>query len=250
MSARLLAALADQHELIDCGSVEQFWEVVMSTSVDGCVVDIDHPSSALSLNDLQRLRRRVPPIAIVVAGSFENRELDLFELGRLKIDGVILTDGPDPVHEARRAVAGALAAAGASGVTAALTGQVHPLGLESLRWSIEHAEETPSVAQLAEALALSLPVLTRELRQRRLPTPARLLLWGRLFRAARMLSDPELSVEDIAYRLGYSSASALGRALQRETGLPPSELRGRGAIPCALEGFLKREVRSNGRQRS
>src|SRR4051812_15394685 len=153
----------------------------MSTPVDGCVVDIDHRSSALSLNDLQRLRRRVPPLAIVVAGNFESRELDLFELGRLKIDGVILSGSADPVNETRRAVAAALGAAGALGVTAALTGQVHPLGLESLRWAIEHAEETPTVAQLAEALALSPPVLTRELRQRQLPTPARLLLWGRLF---------------------------------------------------------------------
>lgn len=250
VSARLVAALAEQHELIECKDLQQFWEVVMSTPVDGCIVDIYHPASRLSLNDLQRLRRRVPPLAIVVSADFENRELDLFKLGRLKIDGVILAGAADPLHEARRAVAGALAAASALGVTAALTGQVHPLGLESLRWSIEHAETSPTVAQLAEALALSPAVLTRELRERRLPTPARLLLWGRLFRAARMLGDPELSVEDIAYRLGYSSASALGRALQRETGFAPTALRGCGATACVMDGFLRREVRTGGRARA
>lgn len=247
MAARLLAALAEQHELIECKSLDQFWEVVMSSPMDGCVVDIYHPASRFTLNDLQRLRRRAPPLAIVVSADFQNRTLDLFELGKLKIDGVIPTGGSDPGEQVRRTVADALAAAGASGVTAALAGQVHPLGLECLRWAIEHAEEGPTVEQLAEALALSVTVLSRELRQRGLPTQARLLLWGRLFRAARMLSDPERSVEEIAYRLGYSSASALGRALQRETGFAPTDLRERGATAFVLDGFVRREVRAKGR---
>src|SRR5688500_13853512 len=138
----------------------------MSSPVDGCVVDIYHPSSPLSLADLQRLRRRIPPLAIVVHADFEDRELDLFELGRLKIDGVILTGTTDQVAETRRAVAGALAAAAALGVVAALEGRLHPLGMECLRWSIEHAEEAPSVEQLAEGLALSPAVLARELHDR------------------------------------------------------------------------------------
>jgi AraC-like DNA-binding protein len=247
VSARLVAALGDQHELIECRDLEQFWDVVMGGPVDGCVIDIYHPSTPLSLNDLQRLRRRVPPIAIVVYADFEDRELDLFELGRLKIDGLIFSGAIDQQEETRRAVTGALAAASALGVMAALEGQLHPLGMECLRWSIEHAEDGPTVAQLAESLGLSAPVLTRELRQRRLPQPARLLLWGRLFRAARMLSATELSVEDVAFKLGYSTASALGRAVQREVGLPPTELRGDGAIARVLDAFERRELRAGGR---
>jgi AraC-like DNA-binding protein len=248
VSARLTAALAEQHELTECRDLEQFWEVVMSTPVEGCVVDIYHPSTPLSLIDLQRLRRRVPPLAIVVYADFEDRQLDLFELGRLKIDGVIL---PGTTQEdARRAITGAIAAAAALGVMAALDGQLHPLGMECLRWSIEHAEESPTVAQLSEALGLSTAVLTRELRQRRQPAPARLLLWGRLFRAARMLTGSALSVEDVAFRLGYSTASALGRAIQRDIGLAPTELRGPGAIARVLDAFVRREVRTGGPPRA
>ena len=58
--------------------------------------------------------------------------------------------------------------------------------------------------------------------------PARFLLWGRLFWAARLLSNAELSVECAAFRLGYSSAPALGRALRREIGLSTGDLRARG----------------------
>mgnify|MGYP003705494673 CR=1 FL=1 len=38
-------------------------------------------------------------------------------------------------------------------VVAALDGRLHPLGMECLRWSIEHAETSPTVAQLADGLA-------------------------------------------------------------------------------------------------
>lgn len=106
------------------------------------------------------------------------------------------------------------------------------------------------MAQLADALALTPAVLARELHEWRLPSPARLILWGRLFRAARLLANPERSVEDTAYRLGYSSASALRRALRRETGLASTELRRQSALTCALDGFLRREARARERRRS
>jgi AraC-like DNA-binding protein len=242
-AARLTAALADQHVLLECRCANTFWDMVMTGPVDGCIVDIYHPTHPLSLAELQRLRRRVPPLAIVVCSDFSDRELDLFELGRLKIDGVILTGATDQPAEMRRAVAGALAAAAAMGVTGALQGRLHPLGIECLRWAIEHAEDAPTVDQMAEALALTPAALARELHDRRLPTPSRLLLWGRLFRAARLLVNPDRSVEGTAFRLGYSSASALGRAFRRETGFTPTELRTRGPLAYALDGFVRRELR-------
>ncbi|MSR36965.1 MAG: AraC family transcriptional regulator [Gemmatimonadetes bacterium] len=249
LAARLGAALADHHELIECHDLEELWNVVMNRPVDGCVLDIYHPTHPVSLLDLQRLRRRMPPLAIIVYADFEDRELDLFELGRLKIDGAILTGATDHASETRRSVSGALAAASALGVVAALDGQLHPLAMECLRWSIEHAEESPSVEQLADGLALTPAILARELHDRRLPSPARLLLWGRLFRAARLLANPVRSVEDTAFRLGYSSAPALGRALRRETGFAPNALRRRGTIACVLDGFVRRELRSLERER-
>lgn len=243
LAARLSAALSDHHELIECGSLAELWDVVTNRTVDGCILDIYHREHPVPLADLQRLRRRMPPLALIVYADFEHRELDLFELGRLKIDGAILPGGPDHAAETRGAVDAALAAAGALGVVTALDGQLHPLGIECLRWSIEHAEESPTVAQLAEGLALTPAQLARELHDRHLPSSARFLLWRRLFWAARLLSSPDLSVECAAFRLGYSSAPALGRALRREVGMSPSGLRERGPVACAMDAFLKRELR-------
>ena len=249
LAARLSTALADYHELIECADMGQFWDVVMTRPVDGSVIDIYHPAHPVSLSDLQRLRRRVPPLAIVVYADFQNRELDLFELGRLKVDGVILTGATDQPPETRRAVAEALCAADALGVTDALGGELHPLGMECLRWAIERAQDSPSVEHLAEALGLTCAGLARELLKRQLPSPARFIFWGRLFRAARLLSDADRRAEDVAFRLNYSSASALTRALRRETGFSLKELRHRGTTACVIDGFLRREAPGRARGR-
>lgn len=60
-------------------------------------------------------------------------------------------------------MAEALAEAAALGLTGALHGQLHPLEIECLRWSIKHAKDSPCVTQMAEAFALTPAALAREL---------------------------------------------------------------------------------------
>jgi AraC-like DNA-binding protein len=80
--------------------------------------------------------------------------------------------------------------------------------------------------------------LQRTLRRADLPTPSRILLWGRLLSAAHLLDRDEVSVDRVAHHLGYAAGSSLARALRRETGLPPSEIRSRGGIQCVLDALL------------
>ena len=242
LAVRLSTALADYHELIECADIGELLDIVMTRPLDGTVIDIYHPGHPVHISDLQRLRRRVPPLAIVVYADFQSRELDLFELGRLRVDGVILTGATDQPQQTRRAVEEALCSAAALRVTDALAGELHPLGMKCLRRAIEGAQDSPSVEHLAEASGLTSSALARELRKRQLPSPARFVYWGRLFRAASLLSDADRRTEDVAFRLSYSSASALTRALRRETGVTLGELRRRGATACVLEGFRRREA--------
>ena len=51
------------------------WDVVMNRAVDGCILDIYHREHPVPLADLQRLRRRMPPLALIVYADFEHREL-------------------------------------------------------------------------------------------------------------------------------------------------------------------------------
>lgn len=247
--ARLRSALAGEHDLLTCERWTRLWDVVHKHAVDGCILDIYDPGEPVALREVQRLRRRRPPMAIVVYADFRGRELDLFELGALEIDAVIQAEGDDSPRRIREVVRQALGAAAALRIVSALTGRLPPLGLDCLRWSVENAHAAPSVSDLADAFSMSGRTLACELRERDLPPPSRFLLWGRLFRAAQMLADSDRTVETVAFSLGYSSGTALGRAFRRETGHPPTEALKRGGIACVLEGFLGRDAGRGGRRR-
>lgn len=247
--ARLTEALSAEHDLLMCDRWTRLWDVVHRHPVDGCVVDIYEPAEPIPLRELQRLRRRQPPIAILVYSDFTGREIDLFELGRLEIDGVILAGSDDSRRQTQEAVRQALGAAVALRVTQGLTGRLPPVGLDCMRWCIENAHRSPAVSDLGDAFSVSPRGLARELRHRDLPSPNRFLMWGRLFRAAQMLDDSDRTVESVAFALGYSSGTALGRAFRRETGHPPTEVLRRGGMACVLEGFLRRRETSGGPRR-
>ncbi len=237
-SARLVDALASEHDLVTCRDWREVWEAVLARPTEGCVVEVSVEGRAAALRELQRLRRRRPPLALVVQGDFQGRELDLFGLGRIGVDGVLPVESEPSAREIRLTVARALSRALAVRIGETLAGRLQEPALEALRWSITHAMEGPNVGDLAAALGRSPETLGRELRGRNLPPLRRLLLWGRLFHAARLLVADDRSVESVALRLGYSSRTALARALRRETGFPPTEVVRRGGVSCVLEGFL------------
>lgn len=178
-------------------------------------------------------------MALVVASDFSEKEMDLYHLGRLSVDGVIrLEDQPDR-RAIRNAVNRAIASALAGRVIAAARNTLPPLGQEILRWSIEHAEARPQVSELAAALAMSPRVLRREMSDRGLPNPRAFLLWGRLVRAIDLLERPGETVEGVALQLGYATGGALRKALRRHTGMSPTALLAKGGLGWTLKMFLR-----------
>lgn len=57
--------------------------------------------------------------------------------------------------------------------------------------------------------------------------PRRYILQQRMEAAVLMLRDTDLSVSEVAYRVGYDAPEAFSRAFKRETGASPAELRHR-----------------------
>lgn len=237
--ARLTAALGPTHELRICSDWTSLWDLVQRFPVQACVLDLDTTPSASNSRELHRLRRQHPDVGVVLYGHYAGREEELFELGRHGADRLVLTRTPVRPGRIARAVDEALAAALAARVARRLEGSLPAPAVGLLTWCIEHAEERPGVEALAEAHASSARGLARRLRSHDLPTPSRLLLWGRLFRAIQLLGDEDTTVERVAYRLGYSSGPALRRALRKETGHPPTEIQRRGGISCMVDAFLQ-----------
>ena len=198
---------------------------------DGCVVDADAPSRDKALMEIRRLRRRHPALALVVYADVHESDPELVRLGGLGVDGVVLARRPPWASAIRRAVEGALAVSRARGVQRALRGRFPDGAAGAVAWAVERATDAPSVAQLAAAMGHTPRSLTALLREAGLSSAARVLLWGRLLHAAALMGRDGRTVEDAALRLGYSTASALSRAMKRETGHTAGDVARGGGLP-------------------
>jgi AraC-like DNA-binding protein len=209
-----------------------------------CVLDIFDLPNRTPLSTLGRIRRRYPSVALIVASDFSGREMDLYQLGRLNVDGVIRLEDRNSNRSLLEVVDRAIASSLASRAVAATATDLPPLVRDAIRWAIEHAESRPQVSALAEALAMTPRVLLREMRTLGLVPPRALLLWGRLIRASQLLERRSQTVEGVAYRLGYSTGGALGKAFKRYVGHSPTHLRKKGGLARTLQVFQQHGLRS------
>lgn len=106
----------------------------------------------------------------------------------------------------------------------ALLGHTEDL-LERVRAALlnEHGQY-PDLDAVAARLFMSSRTLKRRLQQHGL-SYQHLLDEARKRDCMRLLEDPTLSLEDIASRLGYTTATNFGRAFRRWTGRPPGSFR-------------------------
>lgn len=197
---------------------------------EGCVVDLDYPDRETALDRVTRLRARHVEPALVAYGDFRGQGLELFRLGSLGVDGILTAGTLRSAPGAREVIELALAAARGRRVVANLRDAYPTEAALALAWATEHAAERPSVAEFGRAFGQTPDGIRQRLRQDGFPSPSRVLLWGRLLMAGSLLAGDGRTVEETAYVLGYTTASALTRAMRRETGLTPTEVaRGGGA---------------------
>jgi AraC-like DNA-binding protein len=82
-----------------------------------------------------------------------------------------------------------------------------------------------TVAELASGAAVSRSVLDERFRQLLGRSPIRYLTEWRMHLAEELLATADITVFDLARRVGYESEEAFSRAFKRERGLPPSHWR-------------------------
>lgn len=230
VAARISGALSARHALVTADSWRELAKLLTRGGVDGVVVDADHPRRGRAVGWIRRLRLRFPDLAIVAYADFRGEEQELYRFGGLGVDGVLVASrfGSDP--PARVAVDRAVAAARASRVARLLEDTHGAFGSRAVAWTIEHAPDNPSPAEMAEALGHTTHTLAGELRAAGLPPAGRLMLWGRLLMAGAYMGKDRHTVEEAAYMVGYAAANSLSRAMKRETGVPPAEVARRGGL--------------------
>jgi AraC-like DNA-binding protein len=209
----------------------------------GCVLDLLDAKPPFTLTTLRRIRRTHHSVALVIASDFRGREMELYHLGRVSVDGVLRLEEEPTAREIRAVVDRALTSSLAEMVVQITARDLPPLIQEALRWVIENAEARPQVTALAAALAVTPRALLKETDALELTPPRDLLLWGRLIRASHLLEHSHETVESVAFQLGYATGGALRKALKRHVGCSPTTLLRRGGLAWTLKVFQRDGLR-------
>jgi len=107
--------------------------------------------------------------------------------------------------------------------------------------AVTRAHERLTTDAVTRTLSVSRRILARQLADAGLPTPQRLLTWGRLIVAGHLLEDTERSADGVAYALHFPSGSAFRNTCQRYLKATPSEIRANGGAGWVINRFLTPE---------
>lgn len=235
---RLRTALRERHQLVVATNWNEFLEVCASAPVTTAVIDLRDYGNP-TFDELRQFRLRhgstalvlyiaVPPVAVQ----------DVFEAGRFGFDAIVVADqGDDP-----RALQNVVERAMARGVGELLRkalGDVAPTARDAALASVARAHERLSPEKLARLLGVRRRALTERLVRAGFPAPQRLIAWGRLIVAARLLEDPDRKADAIALTLDFPSGSAFRNTCQRYLGATPQEIRSRGGAEYVVGAFLR-----------
>jgi AraC family transcriptional regulator len=95
----------------------------------------------------------------------------------------------------------------------------------ALAWYLEHIDEAPGFERIAAAVFVSPAHLRRLFHQARGESPQKAFNRVRMGRVRDLLDEQGASLDEIAERVGMSSASALSRAVKAHFGKSPLRLR-------------------------
>lgn len=107
-------------------------------------------------------------------------------------------------------------------ITAATDGDAFA---EVLSWAADHLEEDLPVESLARRAALSPRTFARRFREATGTTPHHWLVSQRIFLAQRLLEATDLSIDLVASKSGFGTATNLRMQFQKATGIAPSTYR-------------------------
>jgi D-alanyl-D-alanine carboxypeptidase/D-alanyl-D-alanine-endopeptidase (penicillin-binding protein 4) len=245
VAARLSGALGADHRVVVCSTWKDLRAVLEDGGFDGCVVESEHPGRDEATAEIASLRELYRGLAIVAYVEVR-RNQGYFDLGELGVDGVLPSGGLQNV-KVRSIVDDALATARADRISRSLEGLYAQPAPEAIGWAVENAGADTSVEKLAAALGHSPRSLRQALEDAGFPNPTRVLLWGRLLLAGARLSRDGRTVEEVAFSLGYSTATSLARAMKRQTGLTPREVSRHGGMERVRDALFREESRKRRR---
>jgi AraC-like DNA-binding protein len=235
---RLRSAVRDRHELRECTDWLSLTRTCDRESVQVAVIAL-YAQGEMHFEGIRQLKQRLPRLAIVayVTPTLE-RIHDLFDAGRVGIDGLVLAGEDDAPRPLLALVERSEARSLAGLVRRSLDG-IDPLVADAVLLAVARAQERLSPAGLARLLAQPRRAVTLRLASECFPPPQRLLTWGRLIVAAHMMEDRHRSADRVAATLDFPSGSAFRNTCQRYLHATPGEVRTRGGAAYVIRTLLR-----------
>lgn len=235
---RLRTALRGRHTIEACGDWAAVSLLCDKQPVHLAILDF-FATGEMSLEPLRQLKRSFPRLTTIAYVTVTpERAHDLFDIGRAGVDALIVADRDDDPSTMATIVEHAEARSVAARLRAALADS-RPTVRDAVMLAVTRANERLTTESLAETLSLSRRVLAKHLEQAALPSPQRLITWGRLVVAAHMLEDPHRSADRVAMTLHFPSGSAFRNTCQRYLHATPSEIRSRGGADFVMQAMLR-----------
>lgn len=237
---QLKAAFRDRYTALHCADWDGLLRSCAGEAVTLAVIDLFAPDRVNEGYDaLRQLKRRFPSVAVVLYVSIPPAQpRDLFEAGRFGVDGLIIADKDDGPRQLLAIVEQAEARGVVECVRQAI-GDVKPTVRDATLIAVTRSHQRMSPDSLAKILGVRRKTLSERLSQAGYPTAQRLIAWGRLIVAARMLEDVERSADSIAMALDFPSGSAFRNTCQRYLQATPQEIRANGGSRFAIDAFLQ-----------
>ncbi len=235
--ARLRAALRDRYSLARCADWGDLVRRCAGSPVSLVVLEArgDVPEE---MEQLRQLRLRNPSLPVIAYLSARTTVEQAFEVGRAGADAV-LAEGEDEVAAAVLSLVDRTLADGVGEFVRRAAADLKPTARDAIQLVVARAHERLSPAQLASLLGVRRKTLARRLAAAGCPNPQRLITWGRLIMAGRLLENERRSADAVAAALGFPSGSAFRNTCQRYLNASPRQIRARGGARFVVGALLR-----------
>lgn len=238
LEARLRTALPEHADVRICRTLRRLGALVLASQPSVILLEVMDGQGELLAPSARWLRETFPSTPIVACCALSGATAhDILTLAKAGVTDLALRGFDD--------IAGIIAAAmrttSVESVAARVVRELGPVVPRRVRPVVEYclanAKASVTVDEIAAALGMPRKTLGRQLAQAGLPSPKRLVAWGRVLIAARMMQDQARSIDRIAQDLDFPSTAALRKLLRRLTGFSPQDVRDCGGLDCVQAMF-------------
>jgi AraC-like DNA-binding protein len=201
-----------------------------------CVVVDTYLKGPFAITEVTNIVRRDPHLPLIVYSDFRQRPAaDVVALSRLGVEHILTLEVDDDPDRIRELIANATASPIWGMLYEALSHRLTERAVRIVQAAFRLTEDRNlGNADLARQFDIHPRVLERSCVSLSLPTPARIVQWCRMLRAAALLADSARTSANIADLMGFPDESTFRRTVKRLTGCTPRALRGPAAVPTVL----------------